>query len=211
MSGARPILQRALFRVASGGIDGVAGQVAYKIHQRLSWSFDLARAQARAIGVQVADDANLYGEISYGSEPWLIRIGPLTEVTNGVSFITHDGATRVVRLGPHGPSDAARVNRYGPITIGRNCFIGTRAIVLPGVRIGDDCIVGAGAVVTRDVDGGQVVAGNPARVVSSLEEYARKAEAEALDLPGSWPDAETWRRVVEQRVWEAWGPRNGGR
>lgn len=51
--------------------------------------------------------------------------------------------------------------------IGRDCFIGARSIVLPGVQIGDGSIVGAGSVVTRDVAPRTIVAGNPARVVSS--------------------------------------------
>jgi maltose O-acetyltransferase len=49
-----------------------------------------------------------------------------------------------------------------PIEIGRNVWIGSHAIILPGVRIGDGAIIGAGAVVTRDVEAGDVVAGVPA-------------------------------------------------
>jgi acetyltransferase-like isoleucine patch superfamily enzyme len=49
--------------------------------------------------------------------------------------------------------------------IGRNCFIGVRATVLPGVRIGDEVIVGASAVVTKDVPSNCVVVGNPGRIV----------------------------------------------
>jgi acetyltransferase-like isoleucine patch superfamily enzyme len=51
--------------------------------------------------------------------------------------------------------------------VGRNCFIGAHAIVMPGVRVGDECIVGAGAVVTKDVPSGSIVVGNPARIVRS--------------------------------------------
>ena len=50
-----------------------------------------------------------------------------------------------------------------PVRIGRNVWIGSGAIVLPGVTIGDDAVVGAGSVVTRDVPPGSRVAGNPAR------------------------------------------------
>ena len=49
--------------------------------------------------------------------------------------------------------------------IGRNCFIGVRATVLPGVRIGDEVIVGASTVVTKDVPSNCVVVGNPGRIV----------------------------------------------
>jgi maltose O-acetyltransferase len=49
-----------------------------------------------------------------------------------------------------------------PVEIGRNVWIGTHAVILPGVKIGDGAIVGAGAVVNRDVAAGDVVAGVPA-------------------------------------------------
>jgi maltose O-acetyltransferase len=53
-----------------------------------------------------------------------------------------------------------------PVRIGHNVWIGSGAIVLPGVSIADDAIVGAGSVVTRDVPPGATVVGNPARVSS---------------------------------------------
>lgn len=52
-----------------------------------------------------------------------------------------------------------------PVRIGHRAWIGSGAILLPGVSVGDDAVVGAGAVVTRDVPPGAVVAGNPARVI----------------------------------------------
>ncbi|MEL6585583.1 MAG: acyltransferase [Pseudomonadota bacterium] len=51
--------------------------------------------------------------------------------------------------------------------IGRNCFIGGRSMILPGVEIGDGCVVGAGSVVTKSVPGGSLVAGNPAKILRS--------------------------------------------
>ena len=53
------------------------------------------------------------------------------------------------------------------IDIGDDVWIGARATILGGVRIGAGAIVGAGAVVTSDVPAGAVVAGNPAQVVRS--------------------------------------------
>ena len=52
-----------------------------------------------------------------------------------------------------------------PITIGKNSFIGARAMILPGVIIGDQAIVGAMSVVSRDVPDHQIVAGNPAKKI----------------------------------------------
>lgn len=56
-----------------------------------------------------------------------------------------------------------------PIIIGHNVWIGQRAIISPGVRIGDNSIVSAGAVVISDVPSNVVVAGNPARKIGSLQ------------------------------------------
>lgn len=56
-----------------------------------------------------------------------------------------------------------------PVVIGKNCWIGTGAIILPGITIGDDAIVGAGAVVTKDVLPKTVVVGSPAKVLKEIE------------------------------------------
>lgn len=63
----------------------------------------------------------------------------------------------------------ARLRAYGveynlPIHIGKNCWIGASAIVLPGVTIGDDSVIGAGSVVTKDIPAGVVAFGSPCRV-----------------------------------------------
>jgi maltose O-acetyltransferase len=55
-----------------------------------------------------------------------------------------------------------------PITIGKNVWVGSGAIVLGGVTIGDDSVIGAGAVVTKDVPARSVAVGNPARVIKTL-------------------------------------------
>jgi acetyltransferase-like isoleucine patch superfamily enzyme len=52
--------------------------------------------------------------------------------------------------------------------IGRNVFIGTGSIVLKGVHIGDNSVIGACSVVTHDIPGNTIAAGNPCRVVRPL-------------------------------------------
>ncbi|MCW2601146.1 MAG: putative sugar acetyltransferase [Frankiales bacterium] len=61
-----------------------------------------------------------------------------------------------------------RPHRQAPVRIGDGCWIGARAMILPGVSIGKRVLVAAGAVVTRDVPDDSLVAGNPARVVRQL-------------------------------------------
>jgi acetyltransferase-like isoleucine patch superfamily enzyme len=53
----------------------------------------------------------------------------------------------------------------GDVVIGRDVWLGTGVVVLPGVRIGDGCVVGAGAVVTRSLPDRAIAVGAPARVV----------------------------------------------
>lgn len=66
--------------------------------------------------------------------------------------------------------------------IGKNCFIGGRSLILPGVEIGDGCIVGAGSIVTKSVPPGSVVAGNPARVIKSGVSVGRYGRFHDADL-----------------------------
>lgn len=63
---------------------------------------------------------------------------------------------------------ATRDAKSAPIKIEDEAFIGARSMILKGVHIGRGAVIGAGAVVTRDVEAGAIVAGNPARVVSSI-------------------------------------------
>ncbi len=58
-------------------------------------------------------------------------------------------------------------NCPAPIVIGKNVWIGSGSIVLPGITIGENAVVAAGAVVTRDVEPGAVVAGVPARFIKN--------------------------------------------
>ena len=53
----------------------------------------------------------------------------------------------------------------GDTVVGNDVWIGYRALILPGVRIGDGAIIAAGSVVTRDVPPYTVVGGNPARPI----------------------------------------------
>ncbi len=61
-----------------------------------------------------------------------------------------------------------------PVTIGKNCWIGAGAVLLPGVTLGDNVVVGAGSVVTRDLPSDVVAAGNPCRVLRPVGERDRE-------------------------------------
>ena len=61
-----------------------------------------------------------------------------------------------------------------PVRIGRNCWIGAGAIIVPGVTIGDNVVIGAGSVVTKDIPSGVVAVGNPCRVQREIGERDRE-------------------------------------
>ncbi|MFV0560658.1 MAG: chorismate mutase [Enterococcus sp.] len=66
-----------------------------------------------------------------------------------------------------------------PITIGNNVWLGGGAIITPGVTLGDNVVVGAGSVVTKSFEDNVVIAGNPARVINSVDE--KKDNEPSLD------------------------------
>jgi len=89
-----------------------------------------------------------------------IYIGKGTYIAPNVGIITAN----------HDPSDLGKYLDGEDVIIGKNCWIGMNAVILPGVELGDHTIVGAGSVVTKSFpDGNVIVAGNPARIIKKVE------------------------------------------
>lgn len=59
-------------------------------------------------------------------------------------------------------------NGRGVVRLGRNVFVGSKAIIMRNVTVGENSIIAAGAVVTCDVPANAVVGGNPARFIKSF-------------------------------------------
>lgn len=97
---------------------------------------------------------------------WLIEIGDNVVFAPQVYLLVHDTSTKKV----------VDYTRVAKLRIGNNCFIGARAFIMPGVPIGENSIVGSNSVVTRDVPPYVVVAGNPAKIICTLEEYSKKVQ-----------------------------------
>jgi len=109
-------------------------------------------------GMDIAASAR----VSWGTKldktyPKGIHIGAESYCASDCLILTHDYA-RGIHTDTH---------------IGRRCFIGANAIVMPGVSIGDCVIVGAGAIVTKSVPSGCIVVGNPAKVIREGIKTAR--------------------------------------
>ncbi len=57
------------------------------------------------------------------------------------------------------------------VVIGKNVWVGGKAIICPGVTIGDGAVIAAGAVVVKDVETNTVVGGNPAKFIKNTKHY----------------------------------------
>jgi len=69
--------------------------------------------------------------------------------------------------GTHDFSSPALPLQTTPIFVGKDVFVGARALILPGVTLGDRSIIGAGAVVAKNVEANAIIAGNPAKVIGT--------------------------------------------
>ena len=126
----------------------------------------------RDAGATIGENVTINAIDILGSEPYLVEIGDNTYFSGATTrLLTHDGGT--MQLHYMGITDK-KFDNLGKIIIGKNCFIGHNSIILKNVRIGDNVIVGAGAVVTKSIPSNSVVAGVPAKIVCSIEDYYKK-------------------------------------
>lgn len=94
--------------------------------------------------------------------PGRVVLGRNVGVATGVLFLTASHAIGDERRRAH-PNLVSQ-----QITVGDGCWIGARAIILPGTRVGSGCVIGAGAVVTKDCDPNGLYVGVPARRIRDL-------------------------------------------
>lgn len=121
-----------------------------------------------------ADWAAHIAPYTYPFSPEKLVIGRFCQIADGALFVTasanhrHDGFSTYPFAIFGGGEAAGRPSLPGPgpdTIIGHDVWIGTRATILPGARIGSGTIIGAGAVVAGDIPAYSLVAGNPARVI----------------------------------------------
>jgi len=152
-----------------------------------------ANVYANYFRVKMGKNVRITGSLFFPSESFLIEIGNNVTITKNVTFHTHDGGVGVLR------NELKGINVFGKIKIGNNVFIGSGATILPNVEIGNNVVVGACSVVTKNVPDNVVVAGNPARVMCTLEEYKTKALTRAIYVHNEHPlDRE--REILESLV-----------
>ena len=131
--------------------------------KRLFWSLE---KQARKAGV-IMGSHNLIASRFWSTEPYLITIGNHCQLTEGTKIYTHGGALVARDKYPN-------FDVFGKVVLGDRVYVGSRAIIMPGVTIGDNVLIAAGSVVTKSIPSNVVVAGNPANYICSIDEYIEK-------------------------------------
>ena len=127
----------------------------------------------REQGCKIGEKTRLLCAIDcFGTEPYLVEIGEDCLLSSNISFLTHDGGVKV--LNSLNYFDGKLMDKVGKIVIGNNCFIGNSSKIMLGVTIGDNVIVGAGAIVTKDVPSNSIVAGVPAKIICTVEDFYKK-------------------------------------
>lgn len=132
----------------------------------------------RKLGVQIPADYRdgghgfIHPTVSFdGNDFSLISVGKNTTISANVVLLTHDYSI-TKGLQSMGIQESARFLK--PVSIGSNSFVGMNSILLPGTAVGNNVIIGAGSVVSGRIPDNVVAAGNPARVICSLEEWTKK-------------------------------------
>lgn len=116
-------------------------------------------------GLKVGENLNVQnGSIIDISHCWLVSIGDNVTLAPNAHILAHDASTQRF----------IKYTKIGKVEIGNNVFIGAGSVILPNVKIGNNVIIGANSVVSKDIESNVVVAGNPARVINSIENYLEK-------------------------------------
>ena len=149
-----------------------------KLKYVVRYSSDTYVKYLRNTGVKIGSRTTIFDPrttIIDETRPWMISIGDDVQITSGVTILTH-GFDWSVLKGVYGEV----LGSSGKVSIGNNVFIGMKSTVLKGVSIGNNVIIGANSLVNRDIPDNCVAAGNPCRVIMSLDEYYKKRKYEQV-------------------------------
>jgi acetyltransferase-like isoleucine patch superfamily enzyme len=149
-----------------GGIRrGFLAHVAYYI----SWPHTLCSLLHKIRGVKIHNVRNvriLANCVIDTMYPELVELEEYVSLSRGCVILTHWGATEFLQAKIGGPF-------FGKVHIGKGSILGVNVIVLPGVTIGEGCLIGAGSVVVKDIPPYSIAAGNPARVLKTIDEFIK--------------------------------------
>lgn len=130
----------------------------------------------RKNGAQIGESLNVYGNIIIDRGfPYMLHIGDGVEIAANVTILNHDYSWSVIKA-----YSGQLFGGVGPVFIGNNVFIGSGATILMNTHIGNNCIIGAKSVVSGYFPDNCVIAGCPAKVICSLDEFIEKRKKRQL-------------------------------
>lgn len=137
---------------------------------------ELEIKRCREKGVEIGKNMRAFSP-PISKEPYLLEFGDNITISSGVKFTTHDNS--IIKV----VEDSTDI--FGRIKIGDNCFIGQNSLILPGVEIGNNVIVAAGSVVTKSfIQEEIIIAGNPAKIIGTFEQYRMKYKEYSFNIRG---------------------------
>lgn len=132
----------------------------YELGPRQGSGAILLLAAAPEVSIRIGANCSFNNDITLIAEK-SITIGDDCLIGDGVRIVDSDfhGLAPDKRRGP---------GESSPVTLGKNVWLGSRAMVLKGVTIGDNAVVAAGSIVTKDVPADTLVAGVPAKPIKRI-------------------------------------------
>lgn len=127
--------------------------------------------------IQIYGDQKFTPIIKIGND---VQVGRYATITAIDEITIGDGClfSEYIYISDHAHNVFTKDNRplvrmplikKGEVHIGKQCFLGFRSIIMPGVTLGDRCVVGAGAIVTNSFPSNSVLAGVPAKLLRTIE------------------------------------------
>lgn len=130
--------------------------------------------------------------------PELISIGNNVRLAANVSVIPHDMIHAMLN---HCVEGAAYREYMGCIRIDDNVFVGANSTILADVHIGSNVVIGAGTLVNKDLEGGYVYAGVPAKKICSFEEFIAKRSQSVTYPEGMKRNGDSVERELAAYLW----------
>lgn len=185
---------RSIFFAERTGFQFIGKKVVIKSPWNISSGRNLIIADGVFINALSKDGITFGNNVSIGRDTIIECTGVISEIGEGLIIGNNVGFSPRCFLGVRGTVKIGNNTIFGPyvsihaenhitsnssylirkqgttrlgIEIGEDCWIGAKAIILDGVRIGDGAVVAAGAVVTKDVPPFSLVAGVPAKVIKN--------------------------------------------
>ena len=161
-------------------------ELLYEYNQTRPWEQERRQALLRELLAEVGEGCWIEPPFHANWGGHHVHFGRMVYANYGLTMVddthiyvgdcTMFGPNVVVATAGHPILPELREQQYQynmPVRIGRNCWIGAGAIILPGITVGDNVVVGAGSVVTRDLPDSVVAVGNPCRVLREVGERDR--------------------------------------